>query len=132
MADKSHKKVLIVEDDDFLQNMLNIKLSKEGFNTKTASDGIEAFEVLEDFHPDLIILDLVMPRKNGFEVLEDLKLNKKLSKIPVIVFTNLAQDSDKERVAEYDVMEYLIKADTPIQSLVDKVEEVCSGKDCKK
>lgn len=131
MSKTTKNNIMIVEDDQFLLHMINVKLEKEGYNTYTAENGEEAMKILSKVTPDLMILDLVMPKMNGFEVLEELKKNKKLSKIPVIVFTNLAQESDMNRVKEFGVLDYLIKADTPIQSVVDRVAEACRGRECK-
>lgn len=128
-----NQKILLVDDDDFLLNMLNVKLINEGFETELAENGQVAMDKLKTFTPNLIILGLVMPVKNGFEVLEDLSKDKKLKKIPVIVLTNLAQDSDKEKAHQYGIQEYIVKTDMPIHGVVDRVKELCSkGKDCRK
>lgn len=128
MTDKKKGKVLVVEDDFFLIKVFQTKLANEGFEVEIAADGILAFDVLKRFSPDLILLDLVMPRKDGFEVLEDLSKDKKLVKIPVIVLTNLGQESDVDRVKKYGVKDYLVKSDISIDKVVEKAGEVLARK----
>lgn len=115
-------KILVVEDDFFLIKVMQTKLINEGYQVEIAADGVLALEALKRFMPDLILLDLVMPRKDGFEVLEEMSKDKKLSKIPVIVLSNLGQDSDVERVKVYGVKDYLVKSDISIDSVIDKVK----------
>lgn len=117
-------KILVVEDDFFLIKVMQTKLVNEGYQVEIAADGVLALEALKRFAPDLILLDLVMPRKDGFEVLEELSHDKKLAKIPVIVLTNLGQDSDVDRVKVYGVKDYLVKSDISIDAVVEKVRSV--------
>ncbi len=117
-------KILVVEDDFFLIKVMQTKLVNEGYQVEIASDGVLALEALKRFTPDLILLDLVMPRKDGFEVLEELSHDKKMSKIPVIVLTNLGQDSDVDRVKVFGVKDYLVKSDISIDAVVEKVRSV--------
>ncbi len=115
-------KVLVVEDDFFLIKVLQTKLSQAGFEVKIAADGVIALETLHHgFVPDIILLDLVMPRKDGFEVLEEMSREKDLKSIPVIVLSNLGQESDIERVKQYGVQRYLIKSDMSIDDVIDIV-----------
>lgn len=123
MAGKK-KKILVVEDDFFLIKVFQTKLSKSGYEVQIAADGVIAFEVLKTFTPDLIMLDLVMPRKDGFEVLEDLNKDPKLKKIPVVVLTNLGQESDIERVKKYGVKDYLVKSDISIDKVVEMAQKL--------
>jgi len=122
-AEKKYK-ILVVEDDFFLIKVLQTKLVNEGYQVEIAADGVLALETLKRFTPDLILLDLVMPRKDGFEVLEDISHDKKLSKIPVIVLTNLGQESDVERVKVYGVKDYFVKSDISIDEVVEKARKV--------
>ncbi|MGC8735080.1 MAG: response regulator, partial [bacterium] len=91
--------ILIVEDEPFLASILQLKLEKDNFKTFRASDGEEAITMLTEqgIKPDLILLDLILPKKNGFEVLETIKQDPQLEKIPVIIISNLGQPSDIER-----------------------------------
>ncbi len=124
MAKSKGKKILVVEDDFFLIKVFQTKLMEEGYEVQIASDGEIAFDVLAKFTPDLILLDLVMPKKDGFEVLEDLRKMPKHKKTPVIVLTNLGQESDIERVKKFGVLDYLVKSDIPINKVVTRVEKV--------
>jgi len=124
MAEKAKKKLLVVEDDFFLIKVFQSKLEEEGYEVRIAADGQLAMETLVQFTPDLILLDLVMPRKDGFEVLHDMQKNKKWAKIPVIVLTNLGQESDIDRVKKLGVKDYLVKADIPIHEVVGKIKKV--------
>ena len=94
------KKILVAEDDKFLDNAYRVKLTKAGFEVKIVRDGKEALEVLKTFLPDIIILDLVMPIKDGFATLEELKQDPRLKNIPVMVASNLGQKEDEERVLQ--------------------------------
>ncbi|MFA5997005.1 MAG: response regulator [Candidatus Paceibacterota bacterium] len=116
------KKVMIVEDDVHVAKVYNMELTQKGFETILAVDGEEAIAKITSEVPDLIILDLMLPKKDGFAVLEEIKKNPILAKIPVIVLSNLGQDSDKMRAEELGVNEYLIKVQHSIQEVVEKVE----------
>jgi DNA-binding response OmpR family regulator len=117
------KKILLVEDEVFLSSLLELKLSQEGFQVEKAMDGEEAFNMLENFMPDLILLDLILPKRNGFEFLEMLRHDPRFSQIPVIITSNLGQDSDIERGKTFGVIEYIIKNKLSIDELVDKVSQ---------
>jgi len=117
------KKILLVEDEAFLSSLLELKLSQEGFQVEKAMDGEEAFNMLENFMPDLILLDLILPKRNGFEFLEMMRNDPRFSKIPVIITSNLGQDSDIERGKTFGVIEYIIKNKLSIDELVNKVSQ---------
>jgi DNA-binding response OmpR family regulator len=104
-------KILIAEDDKFLLNAYRVKFSKAGFEIKIVSDGEEALEALKTFVPDAMLLDLVMPKKDGFAVLEAVKADANLKKIPVIVASNLGQKEDIERAQKLGANDYIIKSD---------------------
>lgn len=117
-------KILVVEDDKFLRRVYESKLAKEGFTVVAAQDGDEGFEALKRERPALVLLDLVMARKTGFDVLQSIKddPDRSLSKIPVIVLSNLGQESDIARAKELGASEYLVKSNTPINAIVDKIK----------
>ncbi len=115
------KKVLIVEDDKFLLSAYRVKLTKAGFEIKIATDGEEALKILREDKPDVILLDLVMPRKDGFAVLEELKTNPVWKSIPVIVLSNLSQKEDLEKAKALGAKDYLIKSDLSLKDLVEKI-----------
>jgi CheY-like chemotaxis protein len=117
--------ILIVEDEPFLASVLQLKLEKDNFKTFRAADGEEAINMLQEqgIKPDIILLDLILPKKNGFEVLETIRQDPQLEKIPVIVISNLGQPSDVERGKSLGVIDYFIKAKFSIDELVEKVKQ---------
>lgn len=116
-------KILIVEDNQVLVKMYKIKLDLEGFQVETASEGQEGLEKLNDFSPDLILLDLAMPGMDGFEFLEELRKNEKLKEITVIIFSNLGQESDIKRAKELGAKDYLIKVNLTPRQVVEKIRQ---------
>jgi DNA-binding response OmpR family regulator len=118
------KKILVAEDDKFLANAYRVKLTKAGYEVKLASDGVEVFKVLEDFQPELIILDLVMPIKDGFSTLEELKQHQSYKEIPVLIASNLGQQEDIDRGINLGAKDYIIKSDLSLDELIQKVETI--------
>ncbi len=116
--------ILLVEDDPFLSSVLQLKLEKENFQLIRASDGEEATKFLftQGLKPNLILLDLILPKKNGFEVLENIRQDPLLEKTPVIIISNLGQPSDIERGKSLGVIDYVVKAKMSIDELVNKIK----------
>lgn len=127
MVDAKHT-ILIVEDDVFLMNLLTLKMRKENFEVVQAFDGVEAIEKLKGVRPSLILLDLILPKKNGFEVLQEISQDPQLSNIPVVIISNLGQESDIARGKELGAIEYYVKARLSIDDLVNKVKEILGEK----
>lgn len=119
-----NRKVLVAEDDKFLSNAYRVKLSKAGFDVKVVFDGQEAIDALKDFLPDIILLDLVMPVKDGFSVLESLKADPVYKSIPVIVASNLGQKEDTDRAMKLGAQDFIIKSDLSLTELVDKINKL--------
>lgn len=117
------KKVLLVEDDLQISKVYEIQLKKEGILTVLAHDGEEAMELFIKEKPDLIILDLMLPKRDGFGVLEDVRKNHRNTEIPIIVISNLGQKDDKTRAISLGATEYMIKVDHSIKEIVDKVKK---------
>jgi len=117
--------ILLIEDDPFLSSVLRMKLEKESFKVIRAADGDEALNFLTEqgVKPDLILLDLILPKKNGFEVLETIRQDPLLEKLPVIIISNLGQPSDIERGKALGVIDYFIKARLSVEELVNKVKK---------
>jgi len=116
-------KILIVEDDQFLVKIYQTKLESEGFDIELALDGEEGIEKAKEFMPELILLDLILPKMNGFEVLKKLKTDEKTKNIPVIVLSNLGQESDVKQGMELGAVNYLIKSDHSINEIIDKIKK---------
>ncbi len=124
--DFTNKKILIVEDDIHISKVYEIKFTKNGFITSIALDGEEAVAKIIAEKPDLVLLDLMLPKKDGFSVLEDIKKIPELAHIPIIVLSNLGQQVDKDRAIALGAREYLVKVDYPIQDVIDKVKAYLS------
>ena len=122
-ASNAKKKVLIVEDDKFLSKALKDKLTRENFDVVTAFNGQSALDELARGTFDIILLDLIMPVMDGFDALKQIKANKATKNIPVIVLSNLGQDTDMVRVTQMGVVDYFVKADTPITDIVGQIEK---------
>ena len=116
-------KILVAEDDKYLVRVYQTKFTKAGFEVRIGADGEEAEKILQTFMPDIILLDLMMPKKDGFEVLKDLKASEKFKNIPVIVTSNLAQPEDKQKALAMGANEYIVKSDIPIQGIVQKLQQ---------
>ena len=117
-------KILLVEDDPFLSSLLKTRLEKEKFEVTLARDGAQAVEALRANKPDLILLDIILPGKSGFEILEQVKSDPQLrdrTGVPVIIISNLGQESDLERGRELGAVDYFVKARVSIDDLVKKV-----------
>ena len=123
------KAVLVVEDDVFLSNLLVSRLQQAGLKVQKAMTGEEALEILRGGTvPSLILLDIILPRKSGFEVLEEIQADPNLQKAPVIITSNLGQESDIQKGKELGVVDYFVKAQTPIEQLVAKIKGIVEGK----
>lgn len=124
MADSEPKiEVLIVEDDVFLRKILATKFDKEGFDVRAAANGEEALNMIEDKVPSLILLDLIMPKVSGFDVLNEIRADDKTKDLPVVVLSNLGQEEDRERVMKLGALCFLSKADNSINHIVSRVKE---------
>ena len=115
------KKILVAEDDKFLGNAYRVKLTKAGFEVQIARDGQEATDMLQTFIPDIILLDLVMPVKDGFSTLEEIKNNPQLKSIPVIVASNLGQKEDTDRALSLGANDFIVKSDLSLNTLIEKI-----------
>jgi DNA-binding response OmpR family regulator len=116
------KKIMIVEDDRFLSFLMKARLEKDGFTVLQVFDGEEAIQLLKTEKPSLVILDLIMPKVTGFEVLKTISMTPELARIPVVIVSNLAQDSDIEKARELGAKEYFIKVKVSIDDLVEKIK----------
>lgn len=116
--------VLIVEDDKYIADAYEMKFKKVGFKVKIALSGRVAFEILKEFKPQIIILDLIMPIIDGFEILRQLKNNKDYKNIPVIVASNLGGEADIKEAMDLGAYEYVVKTRSTLESLIKKIESV--------
>lgn len=118
------KKITIAEDDQFLSNAYRVKLTKEGYEVIMTADGEELMESLKKEKPDLIILDLLMPKKDGFEALKEIKADATLRDVPVIIASNLGQTNDIDQGIKMGANDYIVKSDLSLEDLVAKIKNL--------
>ena len=118
------KKILIIEDDKFLRELITRKLIQENFEISEAVDGEEGLKKIKEEKPALILLDLILPGIDGFEVLTKMKEDPGLASIPVIILSNLGQREDVERGLKLGAVDYLVKAHFTPNEIIDKVGAV--------
>jgi len=122
------KKILIIEDESALQRTLGDTLRKEGYEISAALDGESGLRLAQTQKPDLILLDLILPRLNGFEVLKQLKSAEDTKEIPVIVLTNLEAMEDIERALDSGATTYLVKAQYSLEEVVEKIKKTLENR----
>ncbi len=115
------KKLLIVEDDRFLARSYALAFEPEHLSLETVYDGESVLPMTNSFEPDVILLDILLPKKNGFEVLKELKANAATKHIPVIVASNLGQEAEIAMAEKLGATAYIVKSDTTITEVVKKV-----------
>lgn len=118
-------KILIIDDDVFLAGIYGRYLNENGCEVRMARSGEDGLKQLEREIPDMVVLDLLLPEMDGFEVMETVKLHPDLERLPMVVLSNLGQREDVERAKECGAAAYLIKAHSAPQSLLRRVREIC-------
>ncbi|MCK4782050.1 response regulator [Candidatus Parcubacteria bacterium] len=114
------KKILIIEDEEILLDLLQNKLIQEGYEILVARDGEEGLQMMREAKPDLILLDIIMPKLDGFEVMEEMNKDKKLKSIPLIVISNSGQPVEIDRAEKLGAKDWLIKTEFDPQEVIDK------------
>ena len=123
------RKVLVAEDDRFLRRAAEATLRRHGFNVMTACDGEEALRLARQEFPDIILLDLIMPKLQGFDVLRELKQDPTTSSIPVIILSNLGQEQDSKVATEMGAVDYWVKANIGPGEMAKRVEALLGAKE---
>jgi len=118
----------MVEDDIFLRKIYRDKLVRAGFEFVEATNGEEGLNKVFSEKPDLVLLDLILPRKNGFDVLAEMKMNVTVQRIPVIILSNLGQETDVKRGLALGAEDYMVKTDVTLAEVVERVKEVLVAK----
>lgn len=121
------KKIFIIEDEQSLRDILSMRLKDAGFEIEVAVDGAEALEKLKIITPDLILLDIILPKIDGFTVLGKIKEDLTTKDIPVIVLSNLGQDADIKRALDLGAADYFIKAQHSLLEIVELVKKNIAG-----
>ena len=117
------RRILLVEDDDALANVYMTRLHAEGFDIKRVNNGEDALVTVLSYRPDLVVLDVMMPKLNGFEVLDILRNTPEVGNVKVIMLTALSQEADKKRAEELGVDDYLVKSQVVIADVIDHIKQ---------
>jgi len=115
------KKILLIEDEEIMIDLLQKKLINEGYETSVARDGEKGLKAVKKIKPDLILLDIIMPKMGGLEVMEEIAKDKELKKIPIIVVSNSGQPVELDRAQKLGAKDWLIKTEFDPQEVIDKV-----------
>lgn len=116
------KRILLVEDDDALANVYLTRLQAEGFDVRRVSNGEEALAAAINYHPDLVLLDVMMPKVSGFDVLDILRNTPETANLKVVMLTALSQESDKQRAESLGVDDYLVKSQVVIADVIERIK----------
>ncbi len=122
MTEKMHN-ILLAEDDYFIKKAYTAGLTHAGFHVFVAGDGEEAMALIKKESPDLILLDLILPKKDGFWVLQEIKTDDALKHIPVIILSNLGQPKDITECKKLGAVDYFVKSDTPLFRLIEIIKK---------
>jgi len=121
-ANAKPKKILLVEDDDALANVYVTRLQAEGFDIKRVPNGEDALAAALQYRPDLILLDVMMPKVSGFDVLDIIRNTPEIGNVKIVMLTALSQDSDKQRAQQLGVDDYLVKSQVVIADVVERIK----------
>ena len=122
MADK--KRILIIEDDSMLREMYVMKLEKSGYAISQAGEGSEGLALAKKQKPDIILLDIILPKIDGFAVLQEIKATTPLKDVPVVLLTNLGQESDRTRGEKLGAVDYIVKANVTPAQVEEKIKKI--------
>lgn len=117
------KKIIFIEDESELQRAVTGILAQEGFQVMAALDGEAGLKLVQKERPDLVLLDLILPKKDGFEVLRELKQDENTKRIPIIILTNLEGGTDVEKVLSLGATTYLVKTNYHLEEVVEKIKQ---------
>lgn len=117
------KKILIIEDEEIMVGLLRKKLTEEGYQVSVARDGKEGLKIMREVMPDLILLDIIMPKMGGFEVMEEMGKEPELKKIPVVVISNSGQPVELDKAQKLGAKDWLIKTEFDPREVIEKVKK---------
>jgi len=115
------KKILIIEDEEIILGLLRKKLASEGYDVYTAKDGEAGLAKVREIEPDLVLLDVIMPKLGGFEVMEEIQKDKAITKTPVIIISNSGQPVEIDRAKKLGAKDWLVKTEFDLEEVVGKV-----------
>lgn len=119
----SQKLIIVVEDDDFLSDAYRVKFAQVGINAVLAKDGELGYSLIKRDHPSLVILDLMLPKLDGFNVLKRMKSDEELKDIPVFIASNFADDEYKKRATELGALDFFVKSEISLKDLITRCHE---------
>ncbi len=122
-ATSTNKKILFVEDDEALASVYTMRLEAEGFQVRRVPNGEDALAAAMEYRPDLILLDVMMPKVSGFDVLDILRNTPETANMKIIMLTALSQDADKQRAQSMGVDDYLVKSQVVIADVIDRIKQ---------
>ncbi|MFA6271807.1 MAG: response regulator [Patescibacteria group bacterium] len=122
------QKILLIEDDKMLLEMYTAKFTREGFEIATAENGSDGLKAARDTKPDMILLDIIMPKLDGFATLKEIRKDENIKDVPVILLTNLGQDQDIQKGKDLGADDYFVKANHTPTEIVEKVQELLKKK----
>ena len=117
------KKILVIEDEEIMVDLLQKKLTKEGYEVSVARDGVEGIKIMKKTKPDLILLDIIMPKMGGFEVMEKMAQEKELKKIPVIIISNSGQPVEIDKAQRLGAKDWLVKTEFDPKEVIEKIKK---------
>lgn len=126
-ASDTARYILIVEDDEFISDVYMRKLAMEGFEVSLARDGEEALRAIRDRKPDVLLLDIMIPLKDGFQVLSELRADAGLSDIRVVVMSNLSQGKDIAHAKELGALDYIVKSNISLPDMVQRIRKALAS-----
>jgi DNA-binding response OmpR family regulator len=118
------KKILIIEDDQFLMDIYATRLRQEGFEVEEAINGEIALAKLKESPPDLILLDIILPMREGFEILKEIKKDERLKNLPVIIISNLSQREEIKKALSLGAVKYLVKSEYTPSQIVKEIKKI--------
>jgi len=121
---KTGKKIVLADDEQFIAIAYKDGLERAGYDITVAHNGAEALEAVKSTKPDLVLLDLIMPKLNGFEVLKAIKADPAIKDIPVIILSNLSQPTDETEARQSGALDFIVKADISLKDLVERIAKV--------
>jgi len=117
------KKIILIEDEEIVLNLLQKKLTLEGYDVSVARDGEDGLKKMKETKPDLVLLDIIMPKKGGFEVMEEMQKDETLKDIPIIVISNSGQPVEIDKAQKLGAKDWLIKTEFDPQEVLEKVKK---------
>ena len=129
MSENEIKRVLLVEDDDFLREILHEKLKHAEYEVTSLEDGLKVLDTVVTIKPHIVLLDIMMPNKSGYEVIDELKADDRTKDVPIVVLSNLGQEKDVSKAKEAGAHDFLTKANFMPEEIIEKINVILAVED---